>query len=167
MFQDTNGEWSYFQIPAAGYVSSNCADVTTYKNVRVQANIQSAALPAPPNGGTGFSDPVFLVTGLQFISFRVRTDPADNLPKLQQKIGLFNPNTDNPGAAFVNVMENVEDLQIAYVYANGDLWNNTAARTINQVNAGTECNTAICDKRVPGNCAQLFCSALVTVGLAR
>jgi prepilin-type N-terminal cleavage/methylation domain-containing protein len=149
MFQDANGEWSYYQIPAAGYVSSNCADVTTYKNVRVRAAIQSATLPAPPNGGTGFSDPVYLVTGLQFISFRVLTDPTDNVPKLQQKLGLFNPNTDNPGANFVNVMENVEDLQIAYVYNNGDIWNNTAGQTISQVNAGARCNVAACDNRVP------------------
>lgn len=150
MFEDTNGEWSYFRIPAAGYVSSNCADVTTYRNILVQAVIQSVALPAPPNGGVAaFNDPVSLVTGLQFISFRVRTDPADNVPKLQQKIGLFDPNTDNPGAAFVNVMENVEDLQIAYVYSNGDVWNNAAATTISQANAGARCNVAACDNRVP------------------
>lgn len=149
MFEDANGEWSYFQIPAAGYISSNCADVTTYRNIHVQAVIQSATLPAPPNGGTAFTDPVALVTGLQFISFRVRTDPVDNLPKLQQKIGLFDRNTDNPGTAFVNVMENVEDLQIAYVYANGEIWNNTAARTISQANAGAECNGAACDNHVP------------------
>ncbi|HEY3349926.1 MAG TPA: prepilin-type N-terminal cleavage/methylation domain-containing protein [Thermoanaerobaculia bacterium] len=150
MFEDTNGEWSYFQIPAAGYISSNCADVTTYRNILVQAVIQSATLPAPPNGGVAaFSDPVSLVTGLQFISFRVRTDPVDNLPKLQQKIGLFNPNTDNPGVEFVNVMENVEDLQVAYVYANGDIWNNTAGQTISQANAGARCNVAACDNRVP------------------
>ncbi len=96
-----------------------------------------------------FTDPVSLVTGLQFISFRVLTDPVDNLPKLQQKIGLFDPNTDNPGTAFVNVMENVEDLQIAYVYANGDIWNNTAGQTISQANAGARCNVAVCDNRVP------------------
>jgi prepilin-type N-terminal cleavage/methylation domain-containing protein len=150
MFEDTNGEWSYFQIPAAGYISSNCADVTTYRNIHVRAEIQSATLPAPPNGGVAaFNDPVSLVTGLQFISFRVRTDPVDNLPKLQQKIGLFDPNTDNPGTAFVNVMENVEDLQIAYVYANGDIWNNTAGQTISQANAGARCNVAACDNRVP------------------
>lgn len=149
MLQDSNGEWSYFQIPAAGYVGSKCNDTFTYKNFHIQAAIQSAALPAPPNGGAAFSDPAYLVTGLQFISFRVRTDPVDNLPKLQQKLGLFNRNTDNPGVAFVNVMENVEDLQIAYVYANGDVWNNTAARTISQVNAGAQCNVAVCDKHVP------------------
>lgn len=150
MFEDTNGEWSYFQIPSAGYISSDCADVTTYRNIHVQAVIQSATLPAPPNGGVAaFNDPVSLITGLQFISFRVRTDPVDNLPKLQQKIGLFNPNTDNPGTDFVNVMENVEDLQIAYVYANGDIWNNTAGQTISQANAGARCNVAACDNRVP------------------
>ncbi len=148
MFEDKDGEWSFFEIPAAGYIGSDCSDVS-FNNIHVKADTQSTTLPAPPNGGVTLSDPVFLVAGIQFISFRVRTDPTDNIPKLQQKLGLFNPNTDNPGVAFVNVMENIEDLQIAYVYANGDIWNDTAARTISQANATTQCNVAVCDKGVP------------------
>ena len=126
---DKNGNWIYFQIPNGGYGVSNCADTTTFKNIHVTADTQSASLPAPPNGAANLADPVFLVTGIQAISFRVLTDPADGVPKLQQKLGLFDPSTDNPGTAFVNVMENVEDLQIAYVYAQepvgglGTFWN--------------------------------------------
>jgi hypothetical protein len=134
---DRNGNWIYFRIPAAGYLGDGlCADTTTYKNIHVQADTQSATLPAPPNGTSGLADPVSLVTGIQVISFRVLTDPADNVPKLQQKLGLFDPATDNPGTAFVNVMENVEDLQVTYVYAiepggagTGYFWN-TAQQTL-------------------------------------
>lgn len=132
---DQTGRWIYFRIPSAGYLDSNCADVATFRNIHVQADTQSATLPAPPNGAAGLADPVTLVTGLQAISFRVLTDPTDNVPKLQQKLGLFDPATDNPGTAFVNVMENVEDLQIAYVYAQepvtglGTFWN-TATQTL-------------------------------------
>jgi type II secretory pathway pseudopilin PulG len=127
---DRNGDWIYFQIPSAGYLTDGlCSDVTTYRNIHVRADTQSATLPAPPNGTASLADPVSLVTGIQVISFRVLTDPADNVPKLQQKLGLFDPATDNPGTAFVNVMENVEDLQVAYVYAvepvsgAGTFWN--------------------------------------------
>ncbi len=124
------GGWIYFQIPPGGYKTDGiCSDVTTFKNIHVIADTQSASLPAPPNGTANLADPVALITGIQVISFRVLTDPVDNVPKLQQKLGLFDPATDNPGTAFVNVMENVEDLQITYVYATepfaglGTFWN--------------------------------------------
>jgi hypothetical protein len=127
---DGRGDWIYFQIPSAGYLTDGlCSDVTTFRNIHVVADTQSSVLPAPPNGSAPLTDPVALVTGIQIISFRVLTDPADNVPKLQQKLGLFDPSTDNPGTAFVNVMENVEDLQVAYVYAvepvagKGTFWN--------------------------------------------
>jgi hypothetical protein len=133
---DLHGNWIYFQIPGTGYVASDCSDVMTFRNVHVVADTQSSSLPAPPNGTAGFADPVYLVAGLQVISFRVLTDPTDNVPKLQQKLGLFDPANDNPYPAagstlpaFVNVMENVEDLQISYVYAaepvpgSGTFWN--------------------------------------------
>jgi type II secretory pathway pseudopilin PulG len=140
MLVDRNGAWSYVRIPSlASYQGDGlCSDVTTFKNIHVGPVVTaSAALPAPPNGVAGLTDPVYLVTGLQVISFRVLTDDVDGLPKLQQKLGLFDPNTDNPGVAFTNVMENVEDLQVAYVYSrneaagpNGLVWN-AAAQTIN------------------------------------
>lgn len=140
MLSDIKGDWIYFQIPASGYKADGlCSDVTTYKNIHVVADTQSAALPAPPNGTTGLVDPVSLVTGVQVISFRVLTDPTDNVPKLQQKLGLFDPATDNPGTAFVNVMENVEDLQITYVYALEPV-----------LGAGTFWNTATNDLRTTG-----------------
>jgi hypothetical protein len=130
------GGWIYFQIPAGGYkTDGHCSDLLTFQNIHVVADTQSASLPAPPNGTANLADPIALVTGIQVISFRVLTDPVDNVPKLQQKLGLFDPATDNPGTAFVNVMENVEDLQISYVYAvepvagAGTFWN-TAAQVL-------------------------------------
>ena len=134
MLVDRSGAWSYVRIPAASYVPdafTSCNDVTTFKNIHVgPVDTASATLPAPPNPVASLTDPVFLVTGLQVISFRVLTDDVDGLPKLQQKLGLFDPSTDNPGTDFTNVMENVEDLQVAYMYsqdaaagANGLVWN--------------------------------------------
>ena len=118
MLVDRNGNWSYVQIPAAGYqADGSCNDVANFKNIHVTVDTASATLPAPPNGVAALVDPVYLVTGLQVISFRVLTDDVDGLPKLQQKLGLFDPGTDNPGLAFTNVMENVEDLQVAYMYS--------------------------------------------------
>ncbi len=130
MLVDRPGAWSYVRIPSAGYGASDCNDVTTFKNIHVTVDTLSATLPAAPNPVATLTDPVFLVTGLQVISFRVLTDDVDGLPKLQQKLGLFDPGTDNPGTNFTNVMENVEDLQVAYMYSqtaatgvNGLVWN--------------------------------------------
>ncbi len=147
MLVDRDGNWIYFQIPSAGYLADGaCADVTTFKNIHVQADTASGTLPAPPNGSAAMIDPVNLVTGIQVISFRVLTDPVDRLPKLQQKLGLFDPTTDNPGTAFVNVMENIEDLQFAYLYRNGTIWN-TSSQTIANGVAG--CAIADCDNHIP------------------
>jgi hypothetical protein len=138
MLVDQKGRWSYLSIPSLSYAgaASNCADVTTGKNIHVKTDTASVTLPAPPNGVAGMTDPVYLVAGLQVISFRVLTDSVDGVPKLQQKLGLFDPTTDNPGTSFTNVMENVEDLQIAYMYAqdaatgpHGLVWN-TQSQTI-------------------------------------
>ena len=153
MFVDKNGNWSYVQFPAASYqADGTCADVTTFKNIHVSpVDTASATLPASPDPAaapvSNLTDPVFLVTGLQVISFRVLTDDVDGVPKLQQKLGLFDPNTDNPGVAFTNVMENVEDLQVAYMFAqnaaaggagppDGSLVWNTASQTIDAAAPG-------------------------------
>jgi hypothetical protein len=129
MLVDNTGSWAYVRIPSAGYqTDALCSDVTTFQNIHITVDTASGTLPAPPNGVAGLTDPVYLVAGLQVISFRVLTDSVDGVPKLQQKLGLFDPNTDNPGTDFTNVLENVEDLQVAYMYPDGDIWN-TAART--------------------------------------
>jgi len=168
MLVDRNGSWSYVRIPSGGLGASNCSDVTagSFKNIHVTADTASAALPAPPNGVASLTDPVYLVTGLQVISFRVLTDSVDGVPKLQQKLGLFDPNTDNPyppiGSvlpAFTNVMENVEDLQVAYVYSQDAaagtgidkslVWN-TASQTIDPAAPGCGALPAPgCDTHVP------------------
>ena len=124
MLVDKAGAWSYVLIPVAGYGASDCTDVATFKNIHVTVDTASATLPAAPNPVASLTDPVYLVTGLQVISFRVLTDDVDGLPKLQQKLGLFDPANDNPYPPiasplprFTNVMENVEDLQVAYMYS--------------------------------------------------
>jgi hypothetical protein len=148
MLVDRNGSWSYVRIPSAGYqVDALCSDKTG-QNIHITVDTASGTLPEPPHGVAGLTDPVYLITGLQVISFRVLTDDVDGLPKLQQKLGLFDPNTDRPGTAFTNVMENVEDLQVAYMYSqtaaagapgpptNSSLVWNTASQTIDSTAPG-------------------------------
>jgi hypothetical protein len=151
MLVDKTGSWAYLKIPPAGLAAGGlCSDVTLFKNIHIQADTTAAPL-APPNGAGGLLDPVYLVAGLQVISFRVLTDSVDGVPKLQQKLGLFDPvndTADNPLSGFTNVMENVEDLQIAYMYPDGSIWNTEGVgRTISSAAPG--CPLAACDNGVP------------------
>jgi type II secretory pathway pseudopilin PulG len=156
MLVDKSGNWAYLRIASAGYLTDGLCSDTTGRNIHVNADTASATLPAPPNGVAVFTDPVYLVAGVQPISFRVLTDSVDGLPKLQQKLGLFDPNVDNPGVNYTNVMENVEDLQVAYMYAqdaaagaNGLVWN-TASQTISAAAPGCGGLPAPgCDTHVP------------------
>ncbi|MCM3875377.1 MAG: prepilin-type N-terminal cleavage/methylation domain-containing protein [Thermoanaerobaculia bacterium] len=151
MLVDRTGRWEYVRIPTLNYVGSDCADIATFKNIHIQVDTTAGTL-APPNGTGGLTDPVFLVAGLQIISFRVLTDSVDGVPKLQQKLGLFDPANDNPYPpigplpSFTNVLENVEDLQVAYMYQSGAIWN-TGGQTIH--NVAPDCPLVVCNKGVP------------------
>ncbi len=137
LLQDNNLSWQYFQINAyvAADATCNCA-MANGQNIHVQADPGDAPPKGtidPPGGHTAaFADPVFLVTGLDAFSFRVRTD-ARGVPNLEQKNGLFDPNSDNPfpltpgAAAFVPIIENVEDFQVAYLYPDGTFWQTATA----------------------------------------
>lgn len=129
LLHDNQGLWQYFRITA--YVDANpatdgCA-VTNGWNVHIQTEPGTAPPPGgggpldPPGGHPGvMNDPVFLVTGLEAFSFRVRT--VNGVPTLQQKAGLFDPTSDNPGTAFVPIIENIEDFQVAWFYPDGTFW---------------------------------------------
>ncbi len=56
----------------------------------------------------------------QFMSFRVRQGI------LEQKMGLFNPNTDAPGGNFTQLLDGVQDMQVAYIYWDGTVLNGAA-----------------------------------------
>ena len=127
LLQDNNLSWQYFQINAYVAADGTCnCSLLNGPNIHIQADPGDAPPKGtidPPGGHSGaFADPVFLVTGLEAFSFRVRTD-ANGVPNLEQKNGLFDPTTDNPGTAFVPIIENVEDFQVSYLYANGSFLN--------------------------------------------
>jgi hypothetical protein len=53
---------------------------------------------------------------VRYICFRVKNN------QLQQRWGLFDPSS--PDTGFVPLLDNVEDMQIAYIYDNGTVVNN-------------------------------------------
>jgi type II secretory pathway pseudopilin PulG len=139
---DSTGRWTYGVIN--GYnpnTNLNCAAAALTPDIAQQV-IQVNFLP----GGAAYSPgsyahvalphaevptltpPIWLAGGVEYRSFRViRADVNDaNSPSnLEQKIGLFDAAHDNPyppansGApAFTPIIENVEDLQVAYIIRN-------------------------------------------------
>ena len=138
--QDEFGRWRYLRITR--YVSSNCAAMTGAVPTREVISIEFAPGTTsqinPPGGWRGdLAGDLTLNAGIEYTSFRVRNG------SLEQKTsgfdaanvyspGIFNPScdVDAPGAGcpaigFTPVVENVEDLQVAYVYRDGTVWNAT------------------------------------------
>jgi type II secretory pathway pseudopilin PulG len=138
---DKDGRWIYTRLTG---IQSNCSSPIAQF---IQATINPGQAPGsggtidPPFGHGALSAPTNLVVGLQYVSFRVRNG------NLQQKTGFpFDPATDNPGTAFATVMENVEDLQFAYMFSDGTLWN-TAQQVVHK--AAGLCTEDRCDNGVP------------------
>jgi type II secretory pathway pseudopilin PulG len=129
---DANGYYVYYQITR--YLRSDCSAVddpcrrnpsgTCQSNCNFKPIIHVSASPGqsdainPPGGHPELTRPMGLNAGQRFYSFRVRTDTSVTpaVPYLEQKDGFFDPRSDNPGTDFAKIIENIEDLQVAYIY---------------------------------------------------
>jgi len=124
LVRDGNGRFGFYQIVnyLDGANSGNCG--ATPPTIHVVANPGLSGGLNPPGGQPNLSGDVEMVTGPRYVSFRVRGG------WLEQKEGVFNPNTDNPGTSFVQVLPDVEDFQVAWIYADGTIWNNTPSHQL-------------------------------------
>jgi Tfp pilus assembly protein PilV len=122
---DATGGWRFYQIN--GFGNTDCPGVAG-TIVATSANPQGngylepmeatlAPLAAQPNQPR-------LRLGVGWVTLRVHDG------WLEQKNEIFDPATDNPGTAFMQLLPNVEDLQIAYIFRNGELWNNSPGHTL-------------------------------------
>ncbi len=130
---DANGAWSYYRI--TNYLGYTCGslDPGTGEPNPVQVSSDPAGngevVVNPPGGPGALAAPVTLIAGMRFYSFRVRR-AADDTLSLEQKQGLFDPDTDNPGNAFVPILPDVEDFQVAYLYSTPPAGGGTVFNTI-------------------------------------
>jgi len=104
---DSAGNWIYYQITS--YVGSTCANVGGSNKTIQVVMTPSAASVGIPSGHSDLVAPVSLMAGVRYVSFRVKGG------NLQQKQGLFDP--ASPDTGFSTIVNDVEDLQIAYLYA--------------------------------------------------
>ena len=119
---DSTGQWAYYEITSYQQFDCDSVDSTSGlpDTVHIVANPGQSQRINPPGGQPTLIQPVSLAGGMRFMSFRVRRpDPndPDSIPSLEQKMGLFDPTTDNPGTAFVPIIPDVEDFQVAYLYS--------------------------------------------------
>lgn len=111
---DERGNWVYYQI--TNYQQVNC-DNSDGEIIHVVANPGLSDGINPPGGPGGTLDPPVQIMGaVRYTCFRVKNN------QLQQRWGLFDP--ASPDAGFVPLLDNVEDMQIAYIYDDGTILNN-------------------------------------------
>jgi len=116
---DSAGGWAYYQITDYQQGTWACGSLSGAgdpNSVKVIADPAATERINPPGGEPSLAPPVFLCPGMRFFSFRVRRD-GNGVLNLEQKAGLFDPDTDNPGVAFTPIMPDVEDFQVAYLYS--------------------------------------------------
>lgn len=128
VFNPLTGAWGFYRITSYddGNNGDSCTVTKRWLSIIANATTVQRVQPysSPPAGGACNGFPLAqlnnpqLVPGMRFYTLRVRNG------WLEQKMGIFNPNTDNPGTAFVQILPNVEDLQIAYLFSNNQIRNN-------------------------------------------
>lgn len=151
---DPEGAWGFFQI--TDYQDSINGETCTNPDTtdcevageirpcfRVIANPPTAdAVTAPGAQSLAGSSNRFLTTGVRYMSFRVCNG------WLQQKSGFFDPDFDNncrPGGNgtspnWTPLLPNVEDMQIAYIFKNGEVFN-TPQKSLDAEPAASGCVT--------------------------
>ncbi len=114
----SDGTWAYYQITdyQDGPNANCCTGIPP--TIKVINNPGQSWDINPPGGRPNLRDPA--LSAVQFITFRVKNRA------LQQLLWVFDPTAADPDAGWVTLLENVEDLQIAYVYNDGTTWNSAS-----------------------------------------
>jgi prepilin-type N-terminal cleavage/methylation domain-containing protein len=131
LIYDPAGFWQYYQITSPTCTCSNAS--LTIPNVISMTgapggvsslNLNPPGYISPRDLTCGGGEPCYMTAGEQFLTFRVRT--VNGTPRLEQLVlpnRLFDSAQDNPGNAFTPLLDGIEDLQIAYIYGDGTVWN--------------------------------------------
>ncbi len=129
---DKTGAEVWYEI--THYLKSDCAT----GRIHVTANPGLSNQLNPPGGQPNLTDPVTMMPGPRFVSFRVFKG------WLQQKQGIFDATVDNDPTttSFQNILPDVEDLQIAWIFADGTVWDNDPAHRLTSTGAVPTQNAA-------------------------
>jgi Tfp pilus assembly protein PilV len=104
---DSMGNWVYYQITS--YQSDGkCSNLGGSNAIIHVVMTPGQSAINIPSGHPDLVQPVSMAAGVAYTCFRVKGG------NLQQKQGFFDP--ANPDAGFSSILEDVEDLQVAYLY---------------------------------------------------
>ncbi len=130
---DSTGNWQFYTI--TNFMTSQCSNITNSPpNIFPQIVISPSNGTNPPGGFHTVTcnndlNPCHIMAGVQFVTFRVAPDATTGIPRLEELNigGLFNPTVQTTGAndPFTPLLDNVEDLQVAYIYKDGTIWNSS------------------------------------------
>ena len=133
MIVDSTGQWQFYTI--TNFMTSQCGNITNSPpNVFPQIVISPANGMNPPGGFHSVTcndntNPCHIMAGVQFVTFRVAPDYTTGIPRLEELnvAGLYNPTSTaqftGQNDPFTPLLDNVEDLQVAYIYRDGTIWN--------------------------------------------
>jgi hypothetical protein len=125
--ENATGDWSYYQITSYG--TSACAG----SGVSVVSNPAAASTLKAPGAVVAYTSPNLHL--VQYATFRVKNG------QLQQKNAPFNPTSTQTEAAedaqFNALLDNVEDLQVAYIFNDGNIYNQSVADRLSAAGGGT------------------------------
>ena len=149
---DVTGQWVWYQITDISQ-PSGCDPALYPDQIKCVANSGLSEGVNPPGGSPqlncAWPNAPCSMQSLNFMALRVRNRT------LEQKTGAFYPTTDNPGSAFFTLLDNVEDMQIAYIYDDGRVYNTASLALPTQNNIPTTCSqfqtdTSICQTWLGG-----------------
>lgn len=149
----SNGAWTYYKITAYP-TTSTCSGTG---NLGLTSN--PTPYLSPPNGAPGVSNPT--LNFVQYATFRVKNT------QLQQKADIFNPaNAAASEDALFNVLlPDVEDLQVAYIYDNGNIYNANATAWSSTNQGGLMSTTGNVPEQVGPNGTPTALDATHVIGL--
>ena len=144
---DASGQYAFYQI-------------TEYKEQQNRDNCQAVTVPPPdancPDGlgcmavvaNPGRTDmlnapgasrnlvmPVQMMLGVRYYSLRIKDG------WLEQKAGMFDP--ADPDTGFTRLLPAVDDLQVAWIYEDGTVWNNSPGHQLSSSASCTSCTTNV------------------------
>ena len=119
--------------PAPNAISSQCQQGT----IDIAFNHGLAPFN-PPGAYPELNCPTCWMGSMQFSCFRVHNR------QLQQLMGAFDPLNVPDDSNWTPLLENVEDLQIAYIFEDGSIWNDDPGNRLpNPVSDGANYNAAM------------------------
>ena len=147
MLIDATGQYAFYQITEYKDEENhdNCEAVTVPPPdancpegvgcIGVVANPGITEMLNPPGAERNLVLPVQMVLGVRYYSLRIKDG------WLEQKAGMFDPS--DPDTGFTRLLPAVEDMQVAWIYDDGTVWNDRPDHRLSSSASCSSCTTDV------------------------